>query len=71
MQPLHTPLASIHALLPGRDTRGPRRAAGLLAKAGIQNLVADKGVTARLVAENGEKAVQRVRAALVGQPASL
>jgi hypothetical protein len=29
----------------------PARAAGLLARAGIQNLVADEGVTARLVAE--------------------
>jgi hypothetical protein len=46
----------------------PARAAGLLAKAGIQNLVADEGVTARLVAENGENAVQRVRAALEGEP---
>jgi hypothetical protein len=46
----------------------PARAAGLLARAGIQNLVADEGVTARLVAENGEKAVQRVRAALEGEP---
>jgi hypothetical protein len=46
----------------------PARAAGLLAKAGIQNLVADGGVTARLVAEDGEKAVQRVRAALEGEP---
>jgi hypothetical protein len=45
----------------------PARAAGLLAKDGIQNLVANKGVTARLVAESGEKAVQRVRAALEGE----
>jgi hypothetical protein len=40
----------------------------LLAVDGIQNLVADEGVTARLVAEDGERAVQRVRAALEGQP---
>jgi hypothetical protein len=45
----------------------PHQAAGLLAVAGIQNLVADEGVTARLVAEDGEKAVQRVRAALEGE----
>jgi hypothetical protein len=45
----------------------PARAAGLLAKAGIQNLVADEGVTARLVAEDGERAVQRVRTALEGE----
>jgi hypothetical protein len=42
----------------------PARAAGLLARAGIQNLVANEGITARLVAEDGERAVQRVRAAL-------
>ncbi len=42
------------------------RAAGLLAVNGIQNLVAE-GVTARLVAEDGERALQRVRAALEGE----
>jgi hypothetical protein len=46
----------------------PARGAGLLAKAGIQNLVANEGITARLVAEDGERAVQRVRAALEGEP---
>jgi hypothetical protein len=45
----------------------PGRAAGLLAVHGIQNLVADEGVTARLVAEDGERAVQRVRTALEGE----
>jgi hypothetical protein len=45
----------------------PARAAGLLARAGIQNLVANEGITARLVAEDGERAVQRVRAALEGE----
>jgi hypothetical protein len=40
------------------------RAAGLLALAGIQNLVAEEGVTARLTARDAESAVERVRAAL-------
>src|SRR6187200_3197920 len=44
------------------------RAAGLLAVAGIQNLVEEKGVSARLRAEDGEQAVQRVGAALEGEP---
>ncbi|HXF00297.1 MAG TPA: hypothetical protein VN458_08110 [Solirubrobacterales bacterium] len=51
------------------DVRGDaHRAAGLLALAGIQNLVAEEGVIARLSAENGERAVERVRAALEGEP---
>jgi hypothetical protein len=44
------------------------RAAGLLAKSGIQNLVDDEGVTARLVAEDGQRAVPRVQEALEGEP---
>ena len=46
----------------------PARAEGMLALNGIQNLVADEGVTARLAAEDGERAVGRVRAALAGEP---
>jgi len=44
------------------------RGAGLLAKAGIQNLVADEGATARLVADDRGTAVQRVRAAMEKEP---
>ena len=40
------------------------RAAGLLAVAGIQNVVTDDGIAARLRADDGEQAVERVRAAL-------
>ena len=43
------------------------RVAGFLAVAGIQNLRTEEGVRARLSAEDGEKAVQRVRAALEGE----
>jgi len=50
----------------------PARGAGLLAKAGIQNVVhlddAPRTLTARLSAANGESAVQRVRSALEGEP---
>jgi hypothetical protein len=53
------------------EVRGdPARAAGLLAKSGIQNLVHDapQTVTARLSADDGDTAVRRVRAALEGEP---
>jgi hypothetical protein len=48
------------------------QAAGLLAQAGIQNLVSfdstfARRVSARLPAENAEKAVERVRGALEGE----
>ncbi|MEK6271471.1 MAG: hypothetical protein AABM42_02335 [Actinomycetota bacterium] len=49
----------------------PARGAGLLAKAGIQNVVhlddAPRTLTARLSAADGESAVQRVRSALEGE----
>jgi hypothetical protein len=45
------------------------RARGLLGLAGIQNLVTeDDGVAARILAENGDDAVRRVRMALEGEP---
>jgi hypothetical protein len=53
------------------EVRGdPARAAGLLARQGIQNLVHDspRTLTARLSADDGESAVRRVRAALEGEP---
>jgi hypothetical protein len=51
------------------DVRGDaHRAAGLLALAGIQNLVAEEGVIARLSAKDGESAVERIRATLEGEP---
>ena len=53
------------------EVRGdPARAAGLLAKTGIQNLVHDapRTLTARLSADDREVAVRRVRAALDGEP---
>jgi hypothetical protein len=53
------------------EVRGdPARAAGLLALRGIQNLVHDapRTLTARLSADDRESAVQRVRAALDGEP---
>jgi hypothetical protein len=45
------------------------RGAGLLARAGIQNVVDDapRTLTARLSAQDGEAAVSRVRAALKGE----
>jgi hypothetical protein len=50
----------------------PARAAGLLAAVGIQNVVslddAPQTLTARLSADDGESAVQRVRSALEGEP---
>jgi hypothetical protein len=48
----------------------PAHAAGLLAKSGIQNVVDDapRMLTARLSADDGASAVQRVRAALEGEP---
>ncbi len=53
------------------EVRGdPARGAGLLARQGIQNLVADASqtLTARLSADDGDTAVRRVRAALEGEP---
>ena len=53
------------------EVRGdPARAAGLLARQGIQNVVHDapRTLTARLSADDGESAVRRVRAALEGEP---
>jgi hypothetical protein len=53
------------------EVRGdPARAAGLLAKSGIQNIVHDapRTLTARLSADDGASAVQRVRVALEGEP---
>jgi hypothetical protein len=53
------------------EVRGdPARAAGLLAKSGIQNIVHDapQTLTARLSADDGQSAVGRVRAALEGEP---
>ncbi len=52
------------------EVRGdPARGAGLLARQGIQNLVADASqtLTARLSADDGDTAVRRVRAALEGE----
>ncbi len=46
----------------------PARAAGFLAVAGIQNVVTDDGIAARLRADTGEGAVERVQAALDGEP---
>jgi hypothetical protein len=49
--------------------RGDRdRAAGLLAVAGIQNVLDAGGVSARLAANDLESAAGRVRAALEGEP---
>jgi hypothetical protein len=49
----------------------PALGAGLLARSGIQNLVslddAPGTLTARLTADDGESAAQRVRAALEGE----
>ena len=53
------------------EVRGdPARAAGLLAKNGIQNIVHDapRTLTARLSADDRESAVRRARAALEGEP---
>lgn len=53
------------------EVRGdPARAAGLLARQGIQNLVHDapQTLTARLSADDRATAVGRVRAALEGEP---
>jgi hypothetical protein len=53
------------------EVRGdPARAAGLVARQGIQNLVHDapQTLTARLSAGDGETALRRVRAALEGEP---
>jgi hypothetical protein len=52
------------------EVRGdPARAAGLLAKTGIQNVLHDapRTLTARLSADDGDTAVRRVRAALQGE----
>jgi hypothetical protein len=51
----------------------PARAAGLLAKAGIQNVVSEDApargdVAARLSAKSVELALERVRRALEGEP---
>jgi hypothetical protein len=46
----------------------PARAAGLLAVAGIQNLVTSDGIAARLRAADGEHAAERVQDALEGEP---
>jgi len=47
---------------------GPARARGLLAIQGIQNIVTDDGeVAARLQADEGKLAVERVQAALAGE----